>query len=104
MKNLRDYLEQSNYGHRYCPSSGTVAKDSFLVNDPQMIIAEEKLRDPDIYLFAKANPQSLHGSGLLTMGPATWGNLVFMVKKAFLNLKAAPIMAPTHSLQAEYTK
>jgi hypothetical protein len=104
MKNLRDYLGHSNYGHRYCPSSGTVAKDSFLVNDPQMIIAEEKLRDPDIYLFAKANPEYLQGSGLLTMGPVTWENLAFMVKKAFLKLKAAPMMTPANSLQTEYNR
>ena len=69
-----------------------------------MIIAEEKLRDPDIYLFAKANPEYLQGSGLLTMGPVTWENLVFMVKKAFLKLKAAPMMTPANSLQTEYNR
>jgi hypothetical protein len=104
MRKLRDHLGYTNYGDRYCPMTGTVAKDHFLVNDPQMIIAEEKLRDPDVYLFAQANPNYLQGSGLLTMGPSTWSNLAFMVKKALgKQQQMKSKVAQPISLQPEYT-
>lgn len=95
MRNLRNYLGYTNYGDRYCPQSGTVAKDSFLVNDPQMLIAKRKLSDPDICHFAQANPDYQRGSGLLTLGPATWANLMCMIQKAFTKRKSSkPNMAP----------
>lgn len=105
MRNLRDYLGYTNYGDRYCPSTGTVAKDLFLVNDPQMIIAEEKLQDPDIYLFAQANPGYLRGAGLLTMGPATWENFAFMIKKAWSKKREinARVTSPI-ALEPEYAE
>lgn len=81
MRRLRDYLGRSNYGKRYCKETGTVAKDSFLVRDPQMLIRPEKLEDKDIAFFAASNPTYLQGSGLLTMGPGTLRNLWYMFTK-----------------------
>lgn len=90
MRNLRDHLGYTNYDDRYCPLSGTVAKDAFLVSDPQMLIAEEKLTDPDIHYFAQANPDYDTGSGLLTLAPLTWANLTCMMKKAYAKRKSVP--------------
>ena len=93
MRRLRDFLGQTNYGERYCTTTGTVSKDSFLVRDPQMLIRPEKLRDPDIAFFAQANPTYEDGSGLLTMGPATLRNLWYMFNK-YRAKQARPVTTP----------
>ncbi|MEL7250571.1 MAG: hypothetical protein AAFO03_19240 [Bacteroidota bacterium] len=95
MQCLRDFLGTTNYGERYCISTGTVRKDSFLVSDPQMLIRPDKLRDPDIAFFAQANPSYEQGSGLLTMGPATLRNLWYMFSKyRAKQARRRPVPAP----------
>lgn len=96
MRRLRDYLGRSNYGKRYCRETGTVAKDTFLVRDPQMLIQPEKLQDKDIAFFAASNPTYLQGSGLLTLGPATMSNLRYMFTKyRSKQTRSAPVPAKT---------
>ena len=97
MQRLRDYLGRSNYGKRYCKETGTVAKDSFLVRDPQMLIKPEKLQDKDIAFFAESNPTYLQGSGLLTLGPATFRNLWHMFTK-YRNKQAPQVPAPAKTV------
>lgn len=98
MQQLRDFLGNTNYGERYCPTSGTVRKDSFLVADPGMLIRPDKMRDPDVAFFAQANPSYQQGSGLLTMGPATWRNLSFMISKYFAKTRR-PVPAPVQPVR-----
>lgn len=82
IRQLRDHLGTTNYKGAYCPERGTVCKHKFLVQDPRMIIHKNDLGDADVAFFAKANPYYLEGCGLLTIGPASLKNIIYMIKRA----------------------
>lgn len=79
---LRNQLGEKYYSDRFCSSTGTVRKDNYLIRDPRVEITPDKLVDPDISYYAEANPNYKKGYGLLTMGPASLRNVLFMVSKA----------------------
>lgn len=82
IQQLRDKLGQKYYADRFCPLTGTVRKDEYLIRDPRVMITAAKLSDPDVSFYAQANPKYQEGYGLLTMGPANWTNIVYMLGKA----------------------
>ncbi|MEL7222445.1 MAG: hypothetical protein AAGJ93_14075, partial [Bacteroidota bacterium] len=98
IKELRNQLGKKYYADRFCPSTGTVRKDSYLISDPLVDITPDKLTDPDISYYAKANPKYKEGHGLLTMGPASLRNILFMLSKAVkktVESKVAAMAQPT---------
>jgi hypothetical protein len=80
---LRDKLGSNYYADRFCSKTGTVRKDSYLIRDSRVEITSDKLNDLDISYYAQANPKYKEGYGLLTMGPASWKNILFMIGKFF---------------------
>lgn len=88
-----DCIGQTYYADSYCATSGTVCKDSIVVNDVNNYIPKEYLLDQDISFYAQVNPGFTKGDGLITLGPVNLKNFMLLLKRAgqkWLNLHARP--------------
>lgn len=94
---LRNHIGQQYYGERFCPQTGTIKKDTYLLQDPSVQICTNKLQDPEIRFFQEANPLYTEGHGLLTLAPIHFRNLWTMVKKVLGKRRAAASRPTTPS-------
>jgi hypothetical protein len=99
---LRNKLGDQYYADRFCQETGTIRKDSYLIRDPNVVVTSDKLLDSDIFFYVQANPKYKEGYGLLTMGPASWENIMYMIGKAFKkSLEGKLIIQPTRPQTAQ---
>jgi len=83
-KSVIDFIGQRHYSDTYCPSTGTVKKDTVVVNDSSTTRIPMKYRqDQDIRFFTKANPLFMEGHGLITLGPVNLTNFGILMKRLF---------------------
>ncbi|NRB53415.1 MAG: hypothetical protein HRU41_37515 [Saprospiraceae bacterium] len=88
-----DCIGQTYYADSYCATSGTVRKDSIVVNDVNNYIPQEYLLDQDINFYTQHNPGFTKGDGLITLGPVNWKNFILLLKRAgqkWLGLQQRP--------------
>ncbi|MEM7368318.1 MAG: GNAT family N-acetyltransferase [Bacteroidota bacterium] len=82
VRELIDFIGDLHYGETYCKQTGTVLKTVKYVADPSSMIRRQDREDADVDFYARANPQSSLGHGLITMGPISLANVVRLVKRA----------------------
>lgn len=81
IKSIIDHLGSIHYKANYCEASGTVIKESILVNDTTTHIPTKYRQDADIRFFTEANPRYVDGHGLLTITQMTRKNILALVYK-----------------------
>lgn len=81
---LRDFVGEKYYQGNYCPQSGTVRKNTNVLNDATVRIYNQDLTDPDIAFFAQTNPKHVDGHGLLTFAPINRTNIGKLVQRSLL--------------------
>ncbi|NRB53245.1 MAG: hypothetical protein HRU41_36655 [Saprospiraceae bacterium] len=83
-KTVIDFIGQRHYSGTYCSTTGTVRKDTVVVNDASTTRIPMKYRqDQDIQFFTQANPLFMEGHGLLTLGPVNFTNFGILMKRLF---------------------
>lgn len=81
VKQLMDYIGEKHYGDKYDACSGTVMKDTQLVNDASVNIQLKDYGDEDINFYMQANPNHHVGHGLLTFAPASLKTVGTLLKR-----------------------
>ncbi len=71
---IRDKLGNRYYGKAYCAASGTVHKEQTILNDQDIQLSANDLKDPHIDFFMKRNPGFQKGDGMITLCPANFKN------------------------------
>lgn len=81
VRDVIDYIGATHYADSYCPKTGTVNKESIVVNDVNTSIPEKYKEDQDINYYAQANSQFETGNGLITLGPVNFTNFSLLIKR-----------------------
>lgn len=76
-----DFIGETHYGDNYCRETGTVKKTIKYVADPSVTIRSKDQEDPDVAFYAKANPRSDEGHGLITFTPISLSNIYYLFSR-----------------------
>lgn len=83
-KAVIDFIGQRHYAATYCAETGTVRKDTVVVNDATTTHIPMKYRqDPDIHFYTQANPLFMEGHGMIALGPVNLTNFGILMKRLF---------------------
>lgn len=81
---LLEKIGKHYYKENYQPRKGIVTKSKKIVTDESTIITPYDRSNPHIAFFEEKNPNHIHGSGLLTIAPLDFRNLVKLYKKCII--------------------